>query len=655
MFSVTSRIRNIRQPRLGYIPVDDLNTTKYFDRNEIEEVNIYYDHIQGMVVDYLTRFMTGTCREVAFKISLAGANIVNELNSAKDLLSKVKGLDEKSIIAACQLVGYDVAFRRGSQYFTPVNKILPDKKVIGNIVVLVKRSVYFLKANGPIVLDGFSFEGGYNSIISAGDGDYLTTDTLWDFKVSGSKPKISHTLQVLVYYILGIHSSYIEFKKIKKLGLYNPKLNVAYTISLSDISDQVFYNVSRDVIGYCMPKNVKDWKYATGTSEKAKKELLELFEEEYGDTGFSPAMYKDGIHDITVDDYWSFYRKITATEDNYYQLCRPKFTRTHSVKLIKNSGFIMFVSISKKGTTSILLGGSLRRLKKPLQYYYERLPEYANLILNKFSRYWDALYSISSQIQSIVPNNEELKDIYKKYIVTCKLRNDPVLPYEVWCENDSRQYYFSGKVHGCIVDIDYYNHIYLNPYDGSIVPYYALSIDNKYVYKNILSLISDKRSEMLPTFERALESNIDKESAELMLEDTTKKRMLSSLDKNEIDTYNVSVSDTSMYDISKRMKQLQRVYDHRLVTVWYDDILPSYELGKDTPPAVKQEKMAPIKHRNLQKKSYVGKTAIMNCGLKATVIEDFGCNNITVKFEDGLVKKNCRRDKFREGKIGHKI
>ena len=29
------------------------------------------------------------------------------------------------------------------------------------------------------------------------------------------------------------------------------------------------------------------------------------------DTGFSPEKYKDGIHDITLDDYWSFYQKIS--------------------------------------------------------------------------------------------------------------------------------------------------------------------------------------------------------------------------------------------------------------------------------------------------------------------------------------------------------
>ena len=215
--SVTRRIKDIRQPRLGYVPVANLSPIKYFDWHRIEKIDSYYKPIQGMAVDYLTRFMNGTHKQKAFQISLKGAEIVGELDNASKLLDTIKGLDEKSILATCQLVGYDVAVRRGPKYFTPVEKIIPNKKVIHNIIVLVNRSLSFLKKIGPVVLDGFTFEGGYNEIIDMGDGDYLTADTLWDFKVSEAKPEISHTLQVLVYYILGIHSIHNEFQTIKKL------------------------------------------------------------------------------------------------------------------------------------------------------------------------------------------------------------------------------------------------------------------------------------------------------------------------------------------------------------------------------------------------------------------------------------------------------
>ena len=710
LYSVTHRIKDIRQPRLGYIPVANLNPIKYFDWHRIEKIDSYYKPIQGMAVDYLTRFMNGTSKQRAFQISLIGAEIVGELDNASKLLDTIKGLDEKSILATCQLVGYDVAVRRGPKYFTSVEKITPNKKVIHNIIVLVNRSLSFFKKIGPVVLDGFTFEGGYNEIIDKGDGDYLTADTLWDFKVSEAKPEISHTLQVLVYYILGIHSIHKEFQTIKKLGIYNPILNTAYTISLSDISDEIFYSVSRDVIGYCMPESVEYWREASGTNEKVKNELRTRIVKEFKDTGFSPDKYTDGIHDITIDDYWCYYRKITTSDEDYLKFRRPKFVHTNSVKFIKNSGFNMFVSVSEKGTNCILQGGSLKKLKKPLQYYYEKLPEYANAVLNKFSRYWDALYSISRQIQSIIPTDKEIHDSYKRYTLECKRQNVFIRPYEIWKKSDRWQDTFSGKVHGCIVDIDYFNHIYLNPYDGSIAPYSAPSKYMKYVYKNVPSLIATQRPEMLPAFNRAIDKSIDKESTALVLADAKEKRRLSVLEQDEIDTYNVPVTDTSLYNFSNRMKQLQEIYDHNLVVVWYDNILPNYELdgekkhsksltvgeskimncgmnatvladngyknitvqfedgtivencyrdkfreGKITNPTLKREKTPQKKRKAPKEKSYVGKTAVMNCGLRATVIEDFGCNDITIQFEDGLVKKHCRRDKFREGNIGHKV
>ena len=36
----------------------------------------------------------------------------------------------------------------------------------------------------------------------------------------------------------------------------------------------------------------------------------------------------------------------------------------------------------------------------------------------------------------------------------------------------------------------------------------------------------------------------------------------------------------------------------------------------------------------------------MKCGIEAEVIEDFGYNNITVKFANGIIKERCRRYKF---------
>ena len=116
---------------------------------------------------------------------------------------------------------------------------------------MVKRSLAFWKEYGPIIKDGFTFEGGgYTDIVTSGDGDYLTKDTLWDFKVSKEEPKSKYTLQLLMYYIMGCHSKYSEFKKIEKLGIFNPRKNKVYIVNISSISPEIIEEVSQEVIGY---------------------------------------------------------------------------------------------------------------------------------------------------------------------------------------------------------------------------------------------------------------------------------------------------------------------------------------------------------------------------------------------------------------------
>jgi len=59
-----------------------------------------------------------------------------------------------------------------------------------------------------------------------------------------------YTLQLLVYYIMGMHSIHKEFKSIKNLGIYNPRMNKVYTIDIGTISKLVIVEVSKEVIGY---------------------------------------------------------------------------------------------------------------------------------------------------------------------------------------------------------------------------------------------------------------------------------------------------------------------------------------------------------------------------------------------------------------------
>ncbi|MDR0518983.1 MAG: hypothetical protein LBG82_02895 [Clostridiales Family XIII bacterium] len=249
--SVTQRIKKVKQPRGGFINPKVLSATPMGDGAEAlnPEENVH-PSLMGLAVDYMTRFISGASVEESFKISEMGAHIISKDKKAKKLMSGIKGLDDTSIINAVKLSGFDVVCRAGIMGYKPVEEINPDAPTISNIRTMVERSISFLEQYGPKILDGFTFEGGYTSTVSDGDGDFTTEDTLWDFKVSKMPVKKEHTLQLLMYWRMGLHSIHTEFQGIKYLGIYNPRMNIVYRIKVIEIPDDIISDVEIDVIGY---------------------------------------------------------------------------------------------------------------------------------------------------------------------------------------------------------------------------------------------------------------------------------------------------------------------------------------------------------------------------------------------------------------------
>ena len=276
--SVTSRINQIKQPRGGFIKPAEMRVEIQNDNNMLNPEENVHASIVGMSVDYLTRFMNGTKAEEAFAISLKGAKLADEFGFstafkiATELLRNIKGLDDNSIINACKLTTFDVWFRniQGAMMSKTYRETNPDKATIENIRTLVERSISFISKYGPITQDGFTFEpingkdsdyrkmvetgkgtfGGYTCTVSSGDGDFLTKDTMWDFKVTVAEPTNKHTLQLLMYWIMGQHSGRQIFKNITKIGIFNPRLNKVYLFDIGNVSKETIGIIEKEVICY---------------------------------------------------------------------------------------------------------------------------------------------------------------------------------------------------------------------------------------------------------------------------------------------------------------------------------------------------------------------------------------------------------------------
>lgn len=256
--SVTWRIGEIKQPRGGYIKPSQFEMYKIDDGYVLSETESIYATFVGTTVDYLTRFVMGSESD-AFITFRLGASIAQgmygqdgSVEEADKLIAGIKDIDDKSIINACKLVTYGVwvgGWANAENIST--DNTNPDKETIRNIRIMVQRSMKFWENYGPILKCDFMFKpNGYTETVHSGEGDYLTADTLWDFKVSKRKPTSKHTLQLLMYWIMGQHSGQKIYETIQNLGIFNPRLNEVYLLDINTVPKDVITEVERDVICY---------------------------------------------------------------------------------------------------------------------------------------------------------------------------------------------------------------------------------------------------------------------------------------------------------------------------------------------------------------------------------------------------------------------
>lgn len=267
MVAVTQRIKAVKQPRGGYLHPKVFAQQKFSDGIALDsDSESIRPNVVGLTVDYLFRSaLPNTSAEDAFNISLLGAKYTGHLSHSLSLLSKIKGLDDDSIISAAKLSNYDGSYRSGFMpNYDPADNVNPNSADIEDIRIMVQRTQAFFNTFEPVTVAGFTFrensidQSGFTQTITAGDGDFLTKNGLWDLKVSKRPPTSIHTLQLLVYYLMGLHSMGDDgkpmyggnFQNVEHIGFFNPRLNIAYTLNVKDIPADVIRIVEDEIIGY---------------------------------------------------------------------------------------------------------------------------------------------------------------------------------------------------------------------------------------------------------------------------------------------------------------------------------------------------------------------------------------------------------------------
>ena len=124
-----------------------------------------------------------------------------------------------------------------------------------------------------------------------------------------------------------------------------------------------------------------------------------------------------------------------------------------------------------------------------------------------------------------------------------------------------------GSIHGCIVDIDFLNHIYLNLFDETITPYFAWNIQFKYVYDDMISLLKEHLLELCERYEASKINNL---LPILSQSDGKGKRNKKKMIVAKVPQL---VLETDMYNPSRIMKSIQYIFENNVIRIWNDDIL----------------------------------------------------------------------------------
>lgn len=219
--------------------------------------------------------------------------------------------------------------------------------------------------------------------------------------------------------------------------------------------------------------------------------------------------HDDGIYEIKREEYLIFCRSKGFSLDftlNYEKLY-----------MLKRNGFYCFIIKTENGKLSILNGGATKAIKPTrIKDCYEEMEAIIGLLLAPTKKYGSLQKTISNLIKRIGG---------------------------------------SGEIHGAIIDIDYFNHVFVNPVDLSVSAYYATNTRDKKLYTSIEALLKERNPQMFRSYVNC----------------TVKKDFTSVIPFTGISSPDgVNCEETEMYSVSHTMKKVKKL-ESNILTIWPDN------------------------------------------------------------------------------------
>lgn len=252
-----------RQDQKGYFPPATFTRQDlprgHCPRPVTVDVNLD-DRILSLVVEMLAWNRLSQSKEQAFSLARKGSRMVDEYQKAEQkkgflrdlslfyfklakpplshydkvmsLAGHLNGLDDDSIIMACELARYASVWRTSVGAFEHTTFVMPDVKTVAWIRQMVIATTDWMKTQA-LTYQGI-FMNGFNPKIGRGDIIPTTPETLWNIVTQETPMTKIRTLRLAAQYILAKEWDYRRLPNLKNIGVINPCRGEILTLRMDE-------------------------------------------------------------------------------------------------------------------------------------------------------------------------------------------------------------------------------------------------------------------------------------------------------------------------------------------------------------------------------------------------------------------------------------
>ena len=237
---------------------------------------------------------------------------------------------------------------------------------------------------------------------------------------------------------------------------------------------------------------------------------------------FNPfANCPDGYHEISSSDYVQFYDYMNE-RINGNKPVEKQVSKGAHFYMVKHNGYYGFF-LTTETDTQICVGGRLKKI----------LPGPDILWVND-----NFMRMVNTYIKMLSPFRK-MQEQFSEAV---------------------KQIGGDGTIHGCIVDIDFFNHIMLNPINGTVSYYYSPAYGIVQEYGSLPALLREHNPQLEKKYKKLTPSN---QSIAIFPQTTS---LIAEGILQEIDLKD------SIYTFSNRIEQLQRLFRSKILRDWDDDL-----------------------------------------------------------------------------------